>query len=70
MSMQTSRQLTPQAHYAAQPWEAFRGPPARSSSGVGLSLLGLAGLVTVGLVVAAGIYFAPDIERYMKIRSM
>ncbi len=69
MSAQAPAQAMHEPRTTSQPWQERRDLTRRSSGG-GLSLLGLAGLAAVGLVVVAGTYFAPDLERYLKMRRM
>jgi hypothetical protein len=63
MSQQAAPYSTHPADYPGRDW----GGPRYVSRPFGLWFLGLA---AVALVVVAGVYFAPDFQRYMKIRRM
>jgi hypothetical protein len=63
MSQQAAPHGTHPADYSQRGWD--RPTYVRPSSG-----LWLLGLAAVAVVVVVGISFAPDIERYMKIRRM
>ncbi len=59
-----------QYHAALEEWRARHHPPARyQSSGLSLTLT-VAGLAVIGLGALAWYYLGPDLQRYLKIRSM
>jgi hypothetical protein len=67
MSPQNRETMPQQSRSGNQPWEGRREPAPRAP---GISLFELGCMAAIGFAVFAGMYFAPDIKRYLKIRNM
>lgn len=67
MPAQNRETASQQARSGNQPWQDRREPAARAP---GISLFELGCMAAIGFAVFAGMYFAPDIKRYLKMRNM